>query len=179
MAKRAQRQRAQKLQTSLLEYLDRSAAGADTGAFLAALQQWLASNLHAFEEQERAAYRLDELAAMSIAALPTIYADFEPAVECTRLRDVAPSSIGYLAMAIRDLFREGTTVWSNRECPACGGLLRVLQAEGNPDCLGYECDVCTWAEREDGTEWTLDAKLVPATTVALRRHGRLPRSARE
>ena len=179
MAKRAQRrqQRAQRLLDPLVEHLERSGANDDAHAFLTALQQWLAKNLHAFTQEERRADGLDEYAAMELGDLPTMYADFDPVVELSQLRTIPPSSIGELGMSLGTTFREGITVWSNRVCPQCQSGLRVMQEEGNPEHLGYECDVCTWIEDEDGTEWPEDAaRLVPATTEVLRRRGLLLRS---
>ncbi len=177
MARRAQRrqQRAQQLVDTLVEHLEHVGVGADVRAFLTALQQWLAENLHAFTQEERRLFGLDEYAAMELGALPTMYAEFDPVVELSQLRTIPPSSIGQLGMSLGTRFREGITVWSERVCPQCENGLRVMQEEGNAERLGHECDVCTWVEVEDGTGWPEDAgRLVPATTEVLRRRGLLP-----
>lgn len=169
-------QRAQRVLDPLVAHLERVGAGRDdVRVFLDALQQWLRDNLHTFGSNERDDYELDHYATLYLDNLPTMYAYFNPAEELARLRDVAPSSIGYVAMSIRNLFWAGITVLSRRQCPDCESLMRVLE-EAQTGRLGYECDVCTHTEDEDGASIQEPGKWGPATTETLRRRDPLLRS---
>lgn len=162
-------QRAQRVRDSLMAYLERVGAGKnDVRAFLEAVQQWLKDNLHAFSMEERNANGLDRYARLDLDPLPAMYTYFDPEEELAQLRNVPPSSVAGVAMSIETLFREGMTVLSRRECSDCESLMRVLEEE-HTGRLGYECDVCTHAEDQDGASIQGWGRWGPATTETLLR----------
>ena len=178
MAGKSQRRRqnAQRFMASLVEHLERAQPGDDVRAFLEAMQEWLLQNMRRFTEQDRDACGLQRYATMQLAQLPTMYAEFDPVFELSRMTEPPVDSIGQVASSIGRWFWEAITVWAEQDCPQCESGMRILQEQGNPLRLAYECDVCTWVEQEGRTAWPEGVRIEPATTEALRRRGLLLRS---
>ena len=143
---------------------------------LRGLQEWLQANMSEFSPEERKDNGLVSISTMNVRTLPTEYAEFDPVLQLRRMQKLEPSSIGTVGMWIGRWFWEAITVWAERDCPQCESGMRILQEQGNPLRLAYECDVCTWVEQEDRTAWPEGVRIEPATTEALRRRGLLLRS---
>ncbi len=152
-----------KLYPTLVPELQSLDSDVDRLKLLQRLQIWLKGSVHKFSPEIRAAYELDEYAALDLERFPISESSLSPAEEVHQLLALPPQSMDNLAMRLRDVIWQGITVESPIECPICNYLqLRILEDPLTHEVV-FACDLCAWAQTENGEEWQQDRYLKPAT----------------
>jgi len=139
-----------KLYDNLIAFLDVLPDDVDPIRLLQRIQEWLRVSVTHFGSDIRAVYGLDELVSMDISRYPTSESEFSAPEELRQLRRGPSRSKDGLAMRIRDLFWNGTTVCSRVMCPQCGAVeSKILEDRISREII-LACDNCGYAEKADG-----------------------------
>jgi len=133
--------------TTLINYVNYYVAVAD----------WMKSNLAEFDYSIIKRNGIEQLLSVDASEYVVENPDISLEMEPMRIFENKPNTVDSFVMIIKNLLRDLTTIWTDKDCPGCGdGGLRYFIYEtvsSHERHLVLECYVCIYAELADGTEW--------------------------
>ncbi|NTX00189.1 DUF4240 domain-containing protein [Myxococcus sp. CA040A] len=162
---KASAQRAARFWKELLEEVVRPSVIVGFEDYYRRLSSWVIGHT-----QDFGAELLEESGLAVLARLdPSRYLSKSPEIrldlELARLSSVAPKSMESVAMALSETLLDMVTVWSARDCPNCGGPMRIMVAlSDDARRLFLRCRDCSHEEWEDFSRVeTRVRRVLPAT----------------
>ncbi|UAA37615.1 hypothetical protein KIH87_12935 [Paraneptunicella aestuarii] len=127
-----------------------------------AITRWLSNNKKSFPEDIWSIYKLDFYTELDVREYYLGVSEDSVSLLIERLRKITPHSVDRVAMIVRDVLWDCSTFKTHIQCPNCkDDDLRIMVNEIDNKIV-LACDICLWAQFEDGKQVRGQKKLRPA-----------------